>query len=423
MNAPRRPLWFLVPALALAACETAAPPSTDSGTSTDVVMPGDVSDAASAADVVDAANTDRPNTDVPNTDVPNTDVPNTDVPNTDVPNTDAGADAGVACMALPSDYVPRARMPAMPMWPTCISDDNTYHPINMSIGSIGRTLSFELMNRDMAMGRPNAFFDPARDPSAEEFTAARLIYAQDNGLGSRIERRSDEHYPAPTPNDCQMEVVRTANPDYCVGPMRLLPLINTAFAAGQMGGMGTANRVHAARIEAALMWFLYVSPYKESLTCTTTPADCDSGWAYYTGGQYDRASTTQYAFARAVRALEPATHDRIWDGLLAVRCWKDALPMDTAARDRARAQLDRGLTRGIVALLNSHVRSVGTTTGAERDAHFAWVKVVGPLMDRAVRALDVTAANALQTAFMGTDPGAFPGAMVTATLERLFPCP
>ena len=57
------------------------------------------------------------------------------------------------------------------------------------------------------------------------------------------------------------------------------------------------------------------------------------------------------------------------------------------------------------------------------DAHFAWVKVVGPLMDRAVRALDVTAANTLQAAFMGNDPAMFPGATVAATLDRLFPCP
>ena len=412
---PLRPLWSLVPALALMACETAAPPSTDAGA---------VTDTAAITDIVDAAATDSSSSnDRPSTDVPSTDVPGTDVPGTDVPGTDAGTDAGVACMALPTDYIPRSRMPAMPMWPTCISDDNTYRPINMSIGTIGRILGYEQMNRDPGMGRPNGFFDPTRDPAADEFTAARLIYAQDNGLGSRIERRADEHFPQPMPNDCQMEVVRTANPNYCVGPMRLLPIINTAFAAGQMGGMGTPNRVHAARIDAALMWFLYISPYKESLTCTTTPPDCDSGWAYYTGGQYDRTSSMQLGMARFVRALEPATHDRIWDGFLAVRCWKDALPMDTAARERARTQLDRALTRGIVLMLNSRIRSVATTTGVERDAHFAWVKVVGPLMDRAVRALDVTAANALQSAFMGTDPGAFPGAMVTATLERLFPCP
>ena len=127
--------------------------------------------------------------------------------------------------------------------------------------------------------------------------------------------------------------------------------------------------------------------------------------------------------ATAVEGIDRATHERIWDGFLAVRCWKDALPMDTAARDRARAQLDRALTRGIVLMLNSRIRSVATTTGIERDAHFAWVRVVGPLMDRAVRALDVTAANALQMAFMGNSPEAFPGAMVTSTLERLFPCP
>lgn len=373
-----------------AACESSAPAPTDAG-----------GDAGGAADVIDAGGDAGGAADV----------------------IDAGGDAGGACAPLATDYVPRSRMPATPAWPVCVSDDGAFHPNSTSIGSVSRTLAFEQMHRDPAMGRPDGLFDPTRDPSAEEFTAARLIYAQDNGLGSRVERRADEHYPQPRPNDCQMEVVRAANPDYCVGPSRLLPVLNAAFAAGQMGGMGVAQRVHAARIEAALLWFLYVSPFKESLTCTTTPADCDSAWAYYTAGQYERDGAAQYALARYVRALDPATHQRIWDGLLAVRCWQSALGMDLEARDRARAQLDRALTRGIVRVLQDRALRVASTTGAERAAHFAFVKVIGPLMDRAARAVDPAGADALRAAFMGEDPAAFPAERVVSTLERLFPCP
>lgn len=378
--------WRLILACAAlsAACETAAPIATDAGA-----------------------------TDVPSVDA----VLATDVPSvTDVPTASV-------CMALATDYIPRGRMPAMTQWPACVSDDGAYHPNSTSIGSVARTLAFDLMDRDAAMSRPNGLFDPTRDPSGDEFTAARLIYAQDNGLGSRIERRSDEHYPAPTPNDCQMEAVRTANPDYCAGPMRLLPIINAAFAAGQTGGMGTANRVHAARLEAALLWFLYLSPFKESLSCSNTPADCDSAWAYYTAGQYERDSATQHALARYVMALEPATHRRVWDGLLAVRCWQSAQGGDTALRDRARAQMDRALTRGIVRVLQDRAQRVVRTAGAERDAHFAFVKVLGPLLDRAARAADPAAADVLRAAFQGSDPGAFPAASVVSALEQLFPCP
>jgi hypothetical protein len=51
-------------------------------------------------------------------------------------------------------------------------------------------------------------------------------------------------------------------------------------------------------------------------------ADCDSSWGYYTVG-VERDAPAQQTFARYVRALEPATHQRVWDGLLAVHCWRE----------------------------------------------------------------------------------------------------
>jgi hypothetical protein len=341
---------------------------------------------------------------------------------------DAEPDAGpaVTCMPLATDYTPRVMMSATDMWPACVSDMGTYARFNTSTSSIARVAAFERMNLDPMNGRAMGFFDPRRDPTPDEFTAARMIYLEPEGLDSRVSRRSDEHYPRPSTGDCTMDAVRTAFPDYCVGPARLLPIINDSFRDGQLGTTGTPQRVLAARIEAALLWFLYLSPYKESLTCTTNTGDCDSAWAYYTGGAA-RGDAMQLGLARLVSGLDRATHDRVWDGILAVRCWRDldrATPAtDTATRDRARAQLDRALTRGIVLVLESRLRAMAAASGAEQQAHFAFVKVVGPLLDRAVRAQDPAAADALRTSFAATSPAGIDVPTVIATLDRVLPCP
>ena len=180
------------------------------------------------------------------------------------------------------------------------------------------------------------------------FTDARVIHSDANGLDSRVQRREDLHYPEVPAADgaCTDPGVPDVHPDRCAGPARILPLLNDAFAGGSAGADPLVN---AARIEAALLWFLYLSPYKESYTCTTTPADCDSAWAYYTGGE-DRAGGM--GLAAYVAALDAETHDRIWDGLLAVRCWKNldhetGTSTDATMRDAAREQLDRAALRGV----------------------------------------------------------------------------
>lgn len=89
--------------------------------------------------------------------------------------------------------------------------------------------------------------------------------------------------------------------------MKIEPMLNDAFAAGAAGKDPVLN---AARVEAALLWFLFVSPYKETRTCATAQADCDSGWAYYTGGDDDRTLEGR-GFARYVRARSKQAHDAI----------------------------------------------------------------------------------------------------------------
>jgi hypothetical protein len=359
------------------------------------------------------------------------DVPTADagsVPPTDAPAVDGGADVPTAaCAPLASDYTPRAAMSSTDTWAACVSDRGEYVRFDMSTSSIARTTAFERIHLDAANGRSAGLFDPSRDPAPEEFTAARMVYLEPEGLDSRLVRRTDEHHPQPSPsNDCRMAGVVAANPDYCAGPARLLPIITASFRDGQLGTTGTPPRVLAARIEASLLWFFYLSVYKESLTCATATADCDSAWAYYTGG-VQRGEARHAALSRYVLALEPATHDRIWDGILAVRCWRDldrANPAaDAVLRERARDQLDRALTRGVAVVLRSRLRAIARASAAEAPAHLAFVQVIAPLLDRVARARSAADADRLGSLLAVTDPRSLDADGAVATLDRLFPCP
>jgi hypothetical protein len=359
-----------------------------------------------------------------------------------------GHDAGTACPPMPGDYTPRIAMSSTDGWPPCISDapgpDGPFTPIGISISTIARVEAFETM-----FGPGGALGDPTRDPTPAEFTDGRALYEIDQGLGSRVIRRSDEHEPRPTPFDCQMGAVVSANLDYCVGPSQLAWIVREGFVAGMTGAPGP-SRLHAARIEAALTWFLVLSVYKESLSCTTAIADCDSQWAYYTGGVNDRAGGL--GLARLVRAADPETHERTWDATLAVRCWRDLDPMPVATmlelRDRARAQVDRSLDRGAALVIADRLRRMSASTGDEQRAHHEWLRTLlarlpahtipnpdpgGPpitvperesLADRMIRARSPADADFVAAEMDGaTAPADVDAAEIALRLEALFPCP
>jgi hypothetical protein len=182
--------------------------------------------------------------------------------------------------------------------------------------------------------------------------------------------------------------------------------------------------VHAARIEAALLWFLYVSTYKESLTCTTAARDCDSSYAYYTGGE---PASGGMGLAREVQAVDPAAHERAWDGLLAVRCWRDLDPgaeaTDLALRDRARTQYDHAVLDGVAALLRARLVRACDSEGAELLYHWAFARVVGGFLDRAARERDVGVATALAAELAHERPGPADVTRAVAMFDAVFDCP
>lgn len=316
------------------------------------------------------------------------------------------------CEPLPSDYAPGAD----DEWPACVSDDGEYHRVLEDISTIARIGAFEELEA--------LLFDPSADPSPDEFLEGRLIYQREQGLDSRVVRRYDPHFEVPDDTDCTVEGAPEAFPDYCVGPARLQPMILDAFEAGIRGGGALPPRVHAARLEAALLWFLYVSTYKESLTCTRTAKDCDSAYAYYTGGEPARGGL---GLAEAVEAVDPLAHDRAWDGLLAVRCWRDLDPADVATdletRDRARAQYDRAVLDGVAAIVRARLVRACETEDAELWYHWTVARTLGQALLREADARDPAAAATLEDALAPERPDGADVTGAVSAIDAIFECP
>lgn len=315
------------------------------------------------------------------------------------------------CSPAATDYQPRDNNSANDTWPACISDDGTWHRIEQSVSSIARVAAYDAIG-DMLWNNPQ--------PTHEDFIDARILFEEDQGLGSRVARRYDVHYPKPSAGGCEDAGVAEANPDYCVGPATLQPLVVEAFADGSQGKHLVVN---AAKIRAALQWFFYVSAIKEATTCTDVTKDCDSAWAYYTGGTGRDAPA---GLAAEIDALAPETHHRAFDGVLAVRCWRDldtAVPADDLAlRDRAIDQLDRALVRGMAIIIRQHFASLECATGNYRAASFEALKILVPLFDRETRARDSTAADTLMKQVTGSVDQVDVTAAIDA-LESTYPCP
>jgi len=273
--------------------------------------------------------------------------------------------------ALEGSYTPGAD----DEWPECISDDGKYHPINPSISAVARTQVFEEIGA--------LLFDPDKDASKADFLEARKLYEEDEGLGSRVVRRYDPHYKPIGDADCSKQADVEANPDYCAGPAKISPLVQAALKKGYEG---KDARWHAGRIEGALLWFLAISEYKETLSCSDgNIQDCDSAYGYYDGAGMG------IGLGRYIRELDPEADRDAALGALAVRCWRDvddALPAtNKTLQERARTQFDRPVIRGTIAILLDRIDAAEQESGEAQRYHWGFVTAfLGALQSQAFRA-------------------------------------
>ncbi len=273
--------------------------------------------------------------------------------------------------ALETDYVPGAD----DEWPACMSDDGEFHPIDPSISASARTQAFEEMGK--------VLFDADEDASRDDFLRARKIYEEEEGLGSRVERRYDPHYQIKGNVDCTKAGDIKANPDYCAGPAKILRIVQTSFKNGYAGN---EPRWHAGRLEGALLWFSTISEYKETLSCALDNIkDCDSAYGYYDG------AGKGIGLGGYIREVDPEADEMATLGALAVSCWRevdDALPAtNLTLRDRARAQFDRGVLKGAISVLLDRIDAAKTASGDAQKFHWGFVTAyLGAIESQSYRA-------------------------------------
>jgi hypothetical protein len=380
-----RPWWLLcaAPLPALFACESSSPvvfqPTRDGGVDAFASADGAVGDAAACA---------------------------------------SGPFVLGACSASQADYTPRDRASAGTRLPACISDDNVYHPINPDVASNSRIAAFEQVLSMLKVGTPQV-------PTAADFDAVRVLYTQPEGLDSRVQRREDIHYP-PVVIDGVAKECRDLTPaqqamfaDRCAGPAKVVPILNDAF---RRGGAGESPKLQATRIEAALLWFMWLSFYKESQGCYADPKQCDSTSSYWGGNQDRGAAPTGYG--RYVRALSEESYQRGWDAVLAIRCafehsQKSPVPGDLPeVIEKARVQADRINNHALALILRDRIRQLDCDPTA-----FTFVQILGPVLDVVARAQDPARADALRAEFAKPDAQSLNRALLERELGALFGCP
>ena len=329
-----------------------------------------------------------------------------------------------ACSPAETDYQPTVNGSADDTWPECANDNGGYTPFEQP-GSAARTEAWEMMRTIFAAGTtPN------------DFTSAREQYALEEGIESRVVRREDIHYDNIAEADqdpmvdfdkqCTIEANVDRYPDRCAGPSKIAPIINEAFAAGQAGEGDPA--VHAARIDAAIEWFMYLSVIKEAIfSCPPADygGDCDAAWGYYNGAT-ERGNPL--GLGADVAAVSPQTNERIFDGLAAMRCWRDGyLPEEDADTanplyTNGSEQLDRAATHGAAVVLRDRLNQQ-LACGEDADANWAWIQVFGQSIIKPAEDADATQAGTWKALL--DNPAPTPEEIIAgaAALDAMFPCP
>lgn len=339
-------------------------------------------------------------------------------PDTSAPMCQPGSGNPASCTCSNDDYAPRFNASKNDTWPACVSDAGVVRLIGPSLpAAASRSVAFDSIASKL-WRRTSA-------PTAADFTSARDDYAVMEGIGSRVARRQDVHYPELPGDDkfaCSVPATAAMYPDRCYAPARLKPILDDAFAMGQAG---SKPQVQAARVEAALLWFFYLSVSSEIWTCSFDDIeDCDAAWGYFNGAR-DRGQPI--GLGAYFMAQHQETYDRGFDGVLAIRCWRDldqAMPAQCSTfYDRTQAQIDKPLTRGMALILRERIGKLPTLSGEAQEAALTFINLLGGFLDRAARASDPAMAATLKAQTGATTAAAVNVATAQAAIDALFPCP
>ena len=107
--------------------------------------------------------------------------------------------------------------------------------------------------------------------------------------------------------------------------------------------------------------------------------------------------------------------------------WRD-IDTETPAtnlelRDQAVDQLDVALLHGVSRIVAARLAAAQVHEGVERDADWAFLKILGPVLDRDATTRDAAQAATLRQAFAAASFDAVDVDAALAALTALYPCP
>ena len=253
----------------------------------------------------------------------------------------------------------------------CVRDGDAYTPFEGSISTTPRVEAFETI--------ADQLWRASDAPDSAAFDNALETYLAQEGLQSRVSRREDERQAPVTrdgePVKCGDLADEDLDPARCVGPAQIGPLLNDAF---EQGGAGIDPAINAARVEAGLLWFFYISSYKEAVTCAEKRRDCDSSWAYYNGARPPGAGIGLSSYVReAALPLDEA----VGDAHTALSCWRTtdaALVAENGALHAdALARLEASLDDGFAAVIKARAEAARTAAVVSPGADWTFVEITG----------------------------------------------
>lgn len=341
-----------------------------------------------------------------------------------------------ACMKQEKDYTQNPNTRDMTLWGVSCSADTS-----SNFSSVSSESPADVIAQMDALERIRTVLENA-SVSKQRFIEAENEYKEPNGIQTALARVADYHdtqYPLGKADTCLIKPITNECASVCVGTTQIEPIIQEAFAQAKSGNN---LYVQAARLDAALLWFNYVSIYASMYLGRENPQGIDSARAYYAGGQ--TPSGAGIGISKYFKQLKPltlsqgqTTDEKVWDGLRALRCWREKLgdstpvvnPIDDSENDTrwkaARDQTDRALLAGIAAIVQMRLTNLINEKEAEvKSAHWAFVQTLGRFLLRAAEnaAPDTDGATLLENELMKTDAAQVNASEILTAFQNEFPC-
>jgi hypothetical protein len=253
------------------------------------------------------------------------------------------------------------------------------------------------------------------------------LFAAKGGVGEwlrAVQDPSADEIPMGTPTSCLDEKIAAQYPARCVGSSVLVPEIQKNLSAV----FGAPILDEASALSGYLLCAGYLAIRFEAWACSQgLGSACDGSWAFYNVASPRRTWAGFAGFTTEFPGGQ-TTDDRIFDGLLALQCWRDVDRAVPPARSdllgAAMRQLDFGLQHALAA--NVHIdltASACQNSQSEGLPLSTALNAMAMCLVPAAKERDAALGRQLEQMLSAASTSGVDPVALGNLLDALFPCP